>query len=302
MPWAQLEAALRVELRSMGSDLAGAAAADARLVLDLPCDPGATTVHATLVHVASGRAATEDVALPTDDRIRVLALGLSELVRARWPALATEPPPPPPPPPTVDVEALRADLLAEVRERVDAAAAAARPEPPPPAPPPPDVFVDLALAVSGYPAAGNAAAELRAGVSLPLGPLRLGLEAVGAGGWAADALGDVALGGAGGAIAVRLGHLERGFAFELGPRLEAGWVHAEGLPRGGASGGGLDAAHVALGLEARARIGLGGGVWLLAGAELGAALAGVDAMADDRRVTAQLGPRLALLAGLALSP
>ena len=159
-------------------------AADARVILDVPCDGEAARVHATLVHAASGRSASEDVPLGATDRVRVLALGLSELVRARWPQIV-QTPPPPPPAPSVDVEALRADLMAEVREqvsaRVDGAVEAALPPAEPP-PPPPGTFVDLALAVSGYPAASNATGELRVGVSLPVAELRLGLEAVGAGG------------------------------------------------------------------------------------------------------------------------
>lgn len=304
MDWAALEAALQVELRTMGSDLAGASAADARVILDVPCDGEAARVHATLVHAASGRSASEDVPLGATDRVRVLALGLSELVRARWPQIV-QTPPPPPPAPSVDVEALRADLMAEVREqvsaRVDGAVESALPPTDPP-PPPPGTFVDLALAVSGYPAASNATGELRVGVSLPVAELRLGLEAVGAGGWAADPLGDVALGGIGGALSLRLAHAEPSFVLELGPRFEAGWIRAQGLPRVGASGAALDAAHLALGLEARARVRLGGVTWLLFGGELGAAVLGVDARADDRRVTAQVGPRLGLFAGLAFAP
>ena len=85
----------------------------------------------------------------------------------------------------------------------------------------------------------------------------------------------------------------------LGPRIDAGYVAAIGIPSAGAIGTTLDAAYFAVGVDARLRVRLGRTPWLLVGVELGAALAGIDARADARRVTAQLSARVALLLGLA---
>jgi len=76
-------------------------------------------------------------------------------------------------------------------------------------------------------------------------------------------------------------------------------VAAIGIPSAGALGTTLDAAYFAVGVDARLRVRLGRTPWPLVGLELGAALAGIDARADARRVTAQLGARVALLLGLA---
>lgn len=153
----------------------------------------------------------------------------------------------------------------------------------------------------GHPASSNALGELRVGASLCLTQLlRLGLELAGGGGWAADLLGDVALGALGGAASLRFAHATSELVVAAGPRVDVGWAHAEGVPRGaGVRGAALDAVHAAVGADLRVRARLDGALWLLFGAELGASIAGLDARADDRRVTAQLGPRMALVVGAA---
>ena len=305
--WAQLTDALRVELRTMGSDLADDSGAPARLVIDAACDAATSHVVVVLSHAESGRSVREEMTIAAGvDRARALALNLSELIRARWLSLETQPTVAASAPP-IDVQQLRTELLAELRNDI----ARARPPPlavvttptPRPAPPAtPRTFFDLALGASMYPAAANAVGELRAGVSLPIGgQLRLGLELCGGGGWTGDPLGDVALAIAGGAASLRMGRVESTWAVEAGPRIDAGYVAAIGIPSAGAIGTTLDAAYFAVGVDARLRVRLARSPWLLVGLELGAALAGIDARADARRVTAQLGARVALLLGLAWS-
>src|SRR5258706_3801087 len=96
--WAALEAALRVELRSVGSDLAESHSAPARLSLDAGCETGATEVLAILGSAASGRSIEERIPLgdPSDpERERVLAALLSELVHTRWAGVVEATPPAP---------------------------------------------------------------------------------------------------------------------------------------------------------------------------------------------------------------
>jgi hypothetical protein len=306
--WSALEDALRVELRSMGSDLDDGDTVEvpARLALDARCDAAATRITVTLVHAPSGRSITEQIELGNEgDRVRVLAVGLSELVRSRWAALLSDPEPAPAPPPALDRDALRAEIDRALAERAPPPQRPAPSPPPPPAPiaAPPGTFFDLALAVSAYPAATHAAGELRAGASVPLfGLARIALELTAGGGWAGDPLGDVALYGAGLGASLRLAHATADLVVEAGPRIDVGWTHAEGVPASDAvRGSGLDALHLAAGLDARLRVPMRGGLWLLTACEIGASLVGIDARADDRRVTAQTGPRLAFAIGLSWS-
>lgn len=308
LAWEELASALRVELRTMGSDLADGGEAAARLAVDAMCSAEASSIEAMLVHVESGRSITETIELEDatgSERTRNVALSLSELVRARWASLL-EPPADPPAPPSVDAEGLRAVIEQEVIERVErelpARVRSAVREALPLAPPPPILpghFVDVGLAVSAYPASSNALGELRAAVSLrAIDAIRVALEVTGGGGWAGDALGDIALGALGGAASLRFAHASADVLVAAGPRLDLGWIHAEGIPRApGVRGGALDAVHLALGADLRVRVRLDAALWLVAGAELGASIAGIDARADERRVTAQIGPRLALLLG-----
>ena len=302
--WPVLEEALRVELRSMGTDLDRDEAGDvpARLFLDGACTREATQITATLVHAPSGRSITERIELGGEgDRVRVLAVGLSELLRSRWPSLLVDPAPPEPPPvpieepPVVDPPEIDRRIL---RAEIDRALAS-EPAPDPPALPE-GAFWDFALGVSAYPAATHATAELRAGASFPLGGIaRLGLELTGGVGTAADPLGDVALYGAGLAASLRAAHLAPDLVVEVGPRVDAGWARARGIPASdGVRGASLDAAHVAIGADLRARARLDSRFWILAGAEIGYSLVGIDARSDTRRVTAQIGPRMALSLGL----
>lgn len=307
--WGPLTEALRVELRTMGSDLADDSGAPARLVIDAVCDTAVSRVVVVLLHGESGRAVREEIVVTSgEDRTRTLALNLSELILARWLALAT-PQEVAVPAPAIDLSQLREELRAELRAEISAEvhAEVERAQPPrveltPPPRTPPSTqgtFADLALSVSMYPAATSALGELRAGVSMPIGAhLSLGLEAIGGGGWTGDPLGDVALAIAGGAAALRMRRAENTWSIEAGPRIDVGYVYARGIPHGSAIGATLDAAYFALSAEARFRVRLGRAPWLLLGMELGAALAGIDARADDRRVTAQLGVRIALLLGV----
>lgn len=307
LAWDELAAALRVELRTMGSDLADSGEAPARLAVDVVCTADASSIDAMLVHVESGRSVVESIELGARgdaERTRNVALSLSELVRAHWASLLEAPPAPPAPAP-VDTAALRAEIERSVVERIERELPARAREavraamPAPPAPRLPGHFFDVALAVSAYPASSNALGELRVAASLQvLDAVRVGVELAGGGGWAGDALGDVALGALGGAVSLRFTHATDHLVIGAGPRIDVGWIHAEGIPRTiGVVGGALDAAHVALGADLRARVRLDGAWWLMAGAELGASVAGLDARADDRRVTAQIGPRVGLVLG-----
>lgn len=292
--WRALEAALRIELRSMASDVGPDA--PARLVLSASCDASATELEVELVHRESGRSARRPLQLGDrrdPERLRVLAVGLSEIVRAAWSEVATPPPAPPATPTREEIEAIVASAVRS----------SPRPEPPPPSAPEPiepGTFVDVALATTAFVGASNATVDLRLGLSLALTALlRLGLEVGGGIGWAAGDLGDALVARAGGAVAFRLAYVSDELTVEAGPRVDAGFAHAEGVaPESGVRIDSLDAFALALGIDLRARFALGSLVHLLAGAEIGAAVAGIDARADGRRVTAELGPRFALSAGV----
>ncbi|HJL20482.1 MAG TPA: hypothetical protein RMH99_32745 [Sandaracinaceae bacterium LLY-WYZ-13_1] len=301
LDWAALGDALRVELRGMGSELARAGDAAARLSLDAPCAADTDALRATLTHLETGRSATEELAVGAGaDRLRVLALGLSELVRSRWRALGTAEPAPPPAPAAPDEAALRPFVERAVRAALPEPAPVEPPPAAPPAEPPLGVVLFAALGASGHPAGAHGVGELRLGASIPLGgPFGLGLELAGGGGAAHDPLGDVALGLASGALALRLGTGPAPWRVEAGVRIDGGWTYAEGLAaRPGIEGAGLHAAHVAVGLDARAHVRLASRLTLVVGIDLAYALVGIDARADERRVTAQAGPRLGLIIGL----
>ncbi len=307
LPWATLARALEVELRTMGSGLAGAEPPDLRVALDLPCEGDPTEARVTLVHVASGRTHTDLLPLGDRrglDRVRTIAVGISEIVRARYPQLATAPPPPeppPPPPPVVDVGRFRTEIEAAARAAV--ALAVPRPEPEPPPPPRPSGLVDLTFGVNGYPAASNASAELRVGYSLQAPAVRLAIDGIVTGGWGSDAVGEVALGGLGLGLALRFSHDEPGWAIAAGLRVDGGWARASGLPTApGARSTTLDGAHIAAVIDARVRFRLDERVWFVLQPEAGAALVGLDVGAGGRRVTAQIGPRLGLSVGASIAP
>lgn len=302
--WSALARALRVELRTVGSDLTEHDDAQLRLLFDVSCEGEPTAATVTAVHVASGRSHTETIPLGASrrDRARELAVSLSELVRLRYPELAREPPEPPPPPPPV-IDASRFD--AQIAEAAAAAVAVAMPEPEPePEPPPPaGTLFDLGFGIGAYPAASNASAELRLGLSFASAPFRLGIAAVATGGWAADEVGEVAFGGVGLEVAVRVAHEEPGWLLAAGLRLDGGWVRGQGLPTAdGATGGSVDAPHVAAALDVRMRARLSDGLWFLIAPEIGAALVGIELRSGGRRITAQIGPRIGLHLGFSVSP
>ncbi len=160
-------------------------------------------------------------------------------------------------------------------------------------------FFDVALGIHLYPVASYAAAELRLGFSAPIGAsLRIGVELAGITGWAPDDLGDVWVGGIVAAAALRYASETATRSRAVGLRVDAGFLRARGSPSAeGVVGGTLDAPQLTVVLDARFRFQVGR-TWILVAPEVGASILGVDARADERRVTGQIGPRVGLLVGL----
>jgi hypothetical protein len=212
-------------------------------------------------------------------------------VRARFDELLREPlREPPPVAAPIDRDAITAEVERAVRAAIPA---------PEPAPIVPQSFADLSMGIATCPMGTNAEGWLRGGLSLRVAEIvRVAIEiGFGAGG-AGDRIGDVVLIAAGGAASLRLAHTTRDLVLEAGARADLGWVRAQGISAPGVRGLSLDALSTTIGLDARLRAHLIDIVWLLIGADLGAQLTGIDARAEDRRVVAQLGPRIALTIGL----
>lgn len=308
--WSALARALDVEFRTMGSSLADDEQSDLLVVLELPCGGSPTHASVRLVHVESGRSLTDRVDLDEArrrvDRVRVVALALSEIVRSRYPEVATAPPPPEPPPaPEALVDLGRFDAQISHAARVAVRfAMQAEPEPEPePELAPAGTLMDLSFGISSYPATSYASADTRIGFSFRTPSFRLGVDVLASGGWASSPLGDVALGGLGLGFGARLVHDAPDWLIAVGIRIDGGWTRATGVPNAPfVEATYLDAMHVAVVFDARLRLRVGPNLFFLMTPEVGAALVGIDVRADGHRITAQLGPRLGLSIGLSFSP
>jgi hypothetical protein len=298
MDWDALTSALRLELRSMGSDLGPDASAPARLVLDVTCADRPASIDVELSHAQSRRFVARTIPIVDDDDthgMRSLAVALSELVRVAWPSLSS--------PSSSEPQAV--EPLIEATREIEFVVTERESEPlvATPAPARIDVatFVDLALAVTAYPGSPSALGELRGAVSFLLaGPVRGAIEIDGGAGWAAAMPGDVLLAAAGGALSLRLGHrVVPDVLLEAGLRLDLAWLHAEGVPAGAVvAGRALDGLGTIIGIDARVRARVAADTFFLVGVDLGAGVAGIDARTDDRRLAVSLGPRVSVAIGL----
>ncbi|MGF1468946.1 MAG: hypothetical protein ACFCGT_22705 [Sandaracinaceae bacterium] len=306
--WSELAAALRIELRSMGSDL-GADGAEARLVIGGLCgDPG-EPLTARLVDLRRDRTVQEVVPPPQRaiDPAREIALALSELVRSRWQTL-DEPEADRAPAPR-SARAPAEESSEALDARIDARVRELRAPPPSPVP----LFLDVTVGALATPAGGAAYGDLTLAASVRLGRLvRLRAVAVGRLGVAPTVAGDLTLGGAAGGLGVMVAPRLGEAVLAVGPRLEGGW-HVASAPRCTPSAvcQGADRGLLALVLDAVLRVPLSDGegptAWLVVAAEVGAHLVdGLDLRFDPTGdsafpVVSDRGPRLGLGLGVAVA-
>lgn len=130
------------------------------------------------------------------------------------------------------------------------------------------------------------------------GLLRLHVDAGAAFGSVYDALGDVELTLVSGAASLTLFQGVGALSFEIGPRVEVGWVDARGLPISpGARPGRVDGTFAAASLVAALGVQWSAHWRGMFSFDVGDAFAGLQARSDDRPTAGTIGPMLAARVG-----
>jgi hypothetical protein len=280
----------------------------------LPIDPGLAVVSLEGACQAGGALtlAIDDAAtarsvrraiylgdLPPKARARALALATAELLRASWAELALPGLPPP---------------LGSAPKATRKAVAARAPESLPDAwitPPPPSPATPAGARVFGAGLEGrffSGGLDMQGGrlsASIPLPSqrlLRLRFDGGAAYGSAFAPRGKIDLWLISGAIGLSFGVGSPAFQFELGPRLELGWGHAEGRPTvaGVIGHQGGDVVAVAS-LVGAGRVFVGAGFWTTLELEVGPVLKGFAATVDQQAAATFGGAMGAARFGLAFS-
>ncbi len=307
-------------------------------VIHLAVRDGPPRLEVRLEHRARGRTIVRELDLsdvPTRSWSRTIALSVAELVRGSWEALARMPASEPSAGAAAEVTARTRpeaavesppDATAEGPARVDprgarAGRALAIPrgdpsewEAPPSGPPvDPDATAHggaptlaAAFVARGFPTADLALLGGQIRAAFPFAPapsFRLAASVGFARGAIDHRLGHVELLALVGAVGVDVAFGEPDWSVALGPRVAVGWARSSGEPASsGVTGHQVDAAFLLVGAAGELAVRVVGPLRAALGVEVGAAVFGVTALADEERalgiedlaLTAWAGPELEL--------